>query len=118
MRRSWLTPAIPLVAALWATQWAAALDEPSKDTAVQARKAAGIAAQLEELDKNIQEKQQEIVSRYNAAKDDASRGNILQEYQDLQAEFAGKYLKVAKLDPKSPEALRALQVVVATSRDD
>jgi len=87
----------------------------SEKTAEQSKKS--VAEQIAAIQADLTEKQQELVSKYRAAKDDDERGKVLEAYYELPREMAPKFAAIIKKHPADPDVFAAFSGVAYSSDD-
>jgi hypothetical protein len=99
--------ALILASAVWA------LDEPKdKDKSDKPDKPPSAAEKLKDLQKEVQKARSEILGKRSKAKTEEEKDELLQQYFAAPNAFAGKFVDLAKAEPKDPVALQALLFVV------
>lgn len=98
--------------------WAWDEEAPDKQAAKHAAKTQddekSVADQIEAAQTEFAEKQQELVKRYRAAKDDNERQKLLEEYRGTQAGLMNKYAAIVEKHPDDEASFGALQQLVAS----
>ena len=110
MHRVWLGIVALLV--LGPALWAA--DDP-KDKGKDDQKGSTAADQYRALMADFQKARQELVQKYNQAKTEEEKEKILEEYMKKPQEFVGRFLELAKKNPKDKAAFDSLTFVVTNA---
>jgi len=115
MRTLFLALGIALVAApvSWAFDEAPKKKPPAKDAApAKEDDEKSVADQVEAVQTEFIKKQQDVVRRYRAAKEDDERQKILAEYQELQTDAIKKYAALVEKHPDDKAIFPALQQLI------
>jgi hypothetical protein len=73
-----------------------------------------VADQIQAVQAEFIKRQQDVVTRYRAAKEDDERQKILAEYQALQSDLTGKYAAIVEKHPDDKAAFPALQQLISS----
>lgn len=96
---------------------APAQDDTKKDPPAKDDKPATVADQAKAIEKEFNEKRQELFKKIRAAKED-EREPLFKELNELQAEAGKKLIDLARKDPKDAGSLAALKTVLIVARND
>jgi len=96
---------------LIAVPWGAGFDDPKK-LQPSTKEPAGLAGQINGLQKDFQKKQEELSKKISVSKDPAERSNLNKEYQELRPATEKQLLELVRNNPKDTATLKALEFVV------
>lgn len=89
-----------------------AVDGPPKETPAKEDDAQSVAKQIQAVQTEFAEKQQDVIKRYRAAKDDAERQKVLEEFNALRSDLTAQYAKIVDQHPDDEAVFPALQMLI------
>jgi AhpC/TSA family len=107
MRLIWTLSATLLLCAPAA--WAA---DDAKDKKAEGKQAASVKEGMAALEAELRETSTSLRQKFENAQTDAEKKKIRDQFLEIRAGFAGKYLALAERFPKDPEAFEALMHAV------
>jgi len=113
MKHFLLTSAVVLGAA--ALAWA---DEPKKTPPPPQSKPAqkSVAEQIKAVEDALNDKRQELIKQYQAAKDQAEKDKVIQQFNDLKESSNKQYMEIVREHPEDAAAFQALQALLMSER--
>jgi AhpC/TSA family len=114
MKRFLISAAIVLGAAALLS----AADEPKKDTPATPSKPAekSVAEQIKAVDDDAASKREELLKRFQEAKEQADKDKIRKELAELDTSSHEKYLAIARKHPGDQAAFQALQALLGSEK--
>lgn len=115
----WISLSIGVLLA-WACV-ARAFDEPNKKPPAKASPPAAkgtnesVAEQITAAQNEVSKKQQDVIKRYQQAKNDAERQKIVAEYHTLQTDLMARFAKLMAEHPSDKDLFPALQMLLNSS---
>jgi hypothetical protein len=113
MKHFLLTSAVVLGAA--ALAWA---DEPKKTPPPAQSKPAqkSVAEQIKAVEDALNDKRQELIKQYQAAKDQAEKDKVLQQFNDLKESSSKQYMEIVREHPEDAAAFQALHALLMSEK--
>jgi hypothetical protein len=112
MKHFLLTSAIVLGAA--AVAWA---DEPKKTPPAASKPAAkSVAEQIKAVEEGLNGKRQELIKQYQAAKEQAEKDKVIQQFRDLNESANQQYMEIVRDHPEDAAAFQALQALLMSEK--
>jgi outer membrane murein-binding lipoprotein Lpp len=110
MKHFLLTSAVVLGAAALA-----GADEPKK-TPPSKPAQKSVAEQIKAVEDALNDKRQELIKQYQAAKDQAEKDKVLQQFNDLKESSSKQYMEIVREHPEDAAAFQALHALLMSEK--